>query len=166
MVQITIDTKRDSEEEIRRTIRYLQSIVGDEPAVVGTNQAVAVGLTPPLSGRSRIGVPGGNMIGQTIGHYRIVEKLGQGGMGVVYRAHDETLNRAVALKVLPRDRGRSQERVGRFRREAEVLAALDHPNIVTIHAIEEIDGSDCIVMEYVRGRTLRERIWGSRPHPG
>ena len=75
------------------------------------------------------------MIGQTIGHYRILEKLGAGGMGEVYRAEDLTLKRHVALKVLPQEVAGSQEKLDRFRREAETLAALDHPNIVPVHEV-------------------------------
>ena len=73
------------------------------------------------------------MIGQTLGHYKILEKLGAGGMGEVYRAEDSTLKRKVALKVLPPDLAASQERLERFQREAETLAALDHPNIVKFY---------------------------------
>jgi serine/threonine protein kinase len=78
------------------------------------------------------------MIGQTIGHYKIVEKLGAGGMGEVYRAIDTTLDREVALKLLPPDLAKSEERLDRFEREAKSLAALDHPNIVHIYTVEEV----------------------------
>ena len=79
------------------------------------------------------------MIGQTLGHYKILDKLGAGGMGEVYRAEDTTLDREVALKILPPELGESQERLYRFQREAKTLAALDHPNIVTIHTFDEIE---------------------------
>ena len=80
------------------------------------------------------------MIGTTLGHYRITAKLGHGGMGEVYRAEDIRLKREVALKVLPEDLAGSQERLARFRREAETVASLNHPNIVTLHSVEEDQG--------------------------
>jgi serine/threonine protein kinase/tetratricopeptide (TPR) repeat protein len=98
------------------------------------------------------------MIGQTIGHYKIVEKLGAGGMGEVYRAEDTTLKRNVALKVLPPDLAASQERLERFQREAESLAALNHPNIVMIHTVEEAEGTRFLTMELVEGKQLSALI--------
>jgi len=99
-----------------------------------------------------------DLIGRTLGHYRIVDKIGEGGMGLVYRAEDTTLKRQVALKVLPADFTSNQERLERFQREAETLAALDHPNIVTIHTVEEIDGVHFLTMQLVHGRPLSELI--------
>jgi Tol biopolymer transport system component len=98
------------------------------------------------------------LIGSTIGHYRIVEKLGEGGMGEVYRAEDTTLKRQVALKVLPPDLGSSRERLDRFQREAETLAALDHPNIVTLYSVEEVAGQHFLTMQLVEGKSLHELI--------
>ena len=98
------------------------------------------------------------MIGQTLGHYKILDKLGAGGMGEVYRAEDTTLKRQVALKVLPPEVASSQERLERFLREAESLAALDHPNIVTIHTVEESDGVQFLTMQLVEGKQLSELI--------
>ena len=94
------------------------------------------------------------MIGETISHYRILKKLGKGGMGEVYLAEDTTLKRKVALKVLPLELAASQERLERFQREAESLASLNHPNIVTIHTIEEDEGVRFLTMEWVEGETL------------
>ena len=98
------------------------------------------------------------LVGQTLSHFRILAKLGEGGMGEVYRAEDLQLKRAVALKVLPPELAGSQERLTRFQREAEAIAALDHPNIVTIFSVEEDEGVHFLTMQLVEGRTLSECI--------
>ena len=98
------------------------------------------------------------MIGQTVGHYQILERLGAGGMGEVYRAEDTKLKRHVALKVLPPEVAGSQQRLARFRREAEVVASLNHANIVVIHSVEEADGVHFLTMELVKGKPLHRVI--------
>jgi len=98
------------------------------------------------------------MIGKTLGHYKIIELLGAGGMGEVYRAEDTTLGRHVALKVLPADLSSDPDRLARFEREAKTLAALDHPNIVTIHSVEWTEGVRFLTMQLVEGKPLSELI--------
>ena len=98
------------------------------------------------------------MIGRTLAHYRITAKLGEGGMGAVYLAEDERLERQVALKVLPPKLAGDSQRLERLEREAKALAAVDHPNIVTVFSVEEDDGVHFLTMSYIEGPTLGELI--------
>src|SRR5512137_1281742 len=98
------------------------------------------------------------MIGKSLSHYRVTEKLGQGGMGEVYRAEDTNLSRQVAIKVLPDEFAHDAERLARFEREAKLLASLNHPNIASVHGLEEHEGKRFLILELVEGQTLAERL--------
>src|SRR5438876_2218563 len=96
--------------------------------------------------------------GQTLKHYRIISKIGHGGMGEVYLAEDTTLDRRVALKLLPREHTQDEERLRRFKQEAKAASALNHPNILTIHEVGEADGHHFIATEFIDGETLRSSL--------
>src|SRR5438105_6407607 len=103
-----------------------------------------------------------SMIGQTISHSQMTKKIGAGGMGEVYLAHDTRLDRQVALKLLPAEFTQDADRVRRFIQEAKAASALNHPNIITVHEIGEAEGTRYIATEFIEGETLRQRLAGGK----
>jgi hypothetical protein len=147
----------DGDEAIRQDVQALLETpaTGD-----GVFAAPALAMAAQM-----VSDPGGSLLtGRRLGVYELKERIGAGGMGEVYRAHDTRLGRDVAIKILPRAFTSDPDRLARFEREARVLAALNHPNIATIHGIEESDGIRGLVMELVGGDTLAERIAGGALH--
>jgi formylglycine-generating enzyme required for sulfatase activity/predicted Ser/Thr protein kinase/pimeloyl-ACP methyl ester carboxylesterase len=146
-----LDQACAGDEQLRRQVERLIEAHAHEESFLTSPALEAVA-------KERASTPAGPLIGQKLGHYQLLSLLGVGGMGEVYRAEDLKLGRQVALKFLPPDTVFDTQARRRFLREARAASALNHPNIVTIHAIEESEGLDFIVMEYVEGETLKANI--------
>jgi len=135
-----------------------ESLRNEVESLLAERERVSGFLEQPLVGQHATGQPAAFQMGQTISHYQIAEKLGEGGMGVVYRAHDNKLKRDVALKFLPRHALDDAELKTRFLQEAQAAAALNHPNICTVYEIDEQDQQPFIAMEWIAGTDLKELI--------
>src|ERR1700693_4923734 len=134
--------------------REVESLLAQEKGAEGFLEAPALEVAAKMFGKGS----GQSLIGHQIGSYQVLSLLGAGGMGEVYQAHDTKLGRDVAIKVLPSAFVHDPDRLSRFQREARMLASLNHPNIATIHGLEQSDGVNYLVMELVPGETLAERL--------
>jgi TolB-like protein/Flp pilus assembly protein TadD/predicted Ser/Thr protein kinase len=140
--------------------KEIESLLEHQSESEGFIESAAVEVAARLAANSMKSDNTSSLVDKAISHYRIIEMLASGGMGVVYKAKDSHLNRFVAVKVLPGIFTNDPERLARFRREAQVTSAMNHPNICTIHDIDEVDGRLFIAMEFLEGQTLKQRIAG------
>ncbi len=142
--------------------REVESLLARPPEGRDFLEAPALEVAARALGRDQGDAPPTDLAGRTIAHYRVLEKIGEGGMGVVYRGHDSRLTRDIAIKVLPDVFAGDPQRLARFEREARLLASLNHPNIAAIHGLEEYEGKLFLILELVEGQTLSERLMKSR----
>jgi eukaryotic-like serine/threonine-protein kinase len=152
-----LDRSCGSDTDLRRDLESLLRASGSADALLERPAIAQMGLAGVLATERSAWIPG-----MTVGHYRIVERLGAGGMGEVFRARDTRLDRDVALKTLPPELSFDRSYLERLRREARALASINHPNVATLYEIEDADGHVVLVMELVEGETLAKRLSHSR----
>ncbi|RPI21095.1 MAG: serine/threonine protein kinase, partial [Acidobacteria bacterium] len=150
-----LDEACAGDETLRKEVASLLAQVGRSE---GLFDSPALDVAAKALAGDQAQEPSPDLTGHTLSHYRIHEKIGEGGMGVVYRAEDTNLNRQVAIKVLPETFLNDRERLARFQREAQLLASLNHPNIAAIYGLERTESSPLLIMELIEGKTLAERL--------
>ena len=150
-----LDEASDCQQSLRSEI---ESLILSHDLTGDSNQATAGGATASIFAEDQRG----SFIGKNIGPYKVISHIGKGGMGDVFLAHDAGLDRHVALKLLPAQFARDKDRLRRFKQEAHAASALNHPNILTIHEVGQIDSLNFIVAEFIEGETLRTHMHGER----